>query len=112
MKITAKTRKAIITRVENMLVMLDADYQFTVDNVTYTSFTNRVEPSRGAIKAHIAPHLQDLEPGQAARVPFGEFSDRQIKQNTANYAIKEWGAGNYMLTTDLDGAFVEIARIG
>lgn len=63
----------------------------------------------GTYANYIRPHLEKMQVGDVAVVPFGKFTGGDLQSNIGARAIHLWGAGSYK--SCINGDAVEVLRI-
>jgi hypothetical protein len=63
----------------------------------------------GTYSNYIRPHLEKLEVGDVAVLPFGDFVGGDLQSNVGARAIHLWGAGSYK--SCITGKTVEVLRL-
>lgn len=65
----------------------------------------------GTVKKYYLPFIENLQPGQSAIVPIGDFTFEVIQHGLSSTASHLWGNGTYMTTRNTEDKTVEIIRI-
>lgn len=45
----------------------------------------------GLLRAHFLPYVADLQPGETAKIPYGDFDPNVLQSNVAAYCSAAWG---------------------
>lgn len=64
----------------------------------------------GAVRNHVLPYLDSLEPDGIVSIPFGEFEPEALRGNACAWATTRWGKGSYSTTVNRDKQTVEVYR--
>ena len=65
----------------------------------------------GTVKKYYLPFIENLQPGQSAVVPIGDFQFSEIQHGLTSTASHRWGNGSYMTSRNTEAKTVEIIRI-
>ena len=65
----------------------------------------------GTVKKYYLPFIENLQPGQSAIVPIGDFKISEIQHGLTSTASHRWGNGTYMTSRNAKAKTVEIIRI-
>jgi hypothetical protein len=111
-----------LTRALKTLDAIGARYAVQYDDQTYGTLPIAPEPkaktragpryARGMTRAHYGPHLQPMQPGDVATIPFGEFDPETLSANITAACFHSWGKGNTVTKRDDAQRVVNVLRIG
>jgi hypothetical protein len=65
----------------------------------------------GTLKNHFFSFVKDLQPGEVAAVPAGEFDLEVLRGSLAGWACKEWGNKSNTTYLNRNAGTVEILRL-
>ena len=65
----------------------------------------------GALKNHFSPFVKDLQPGEVATIPAGEFDLEVLRGSLAGWACKEWGNKSNTTYINRNAGTIEILRL-
>ena len=111
-----------LTRALKALDAIGARYAVQYDGLTYGTLPIAPEPKprtragarypRGMTRAHYWPHIQPMQPGDVATIPFGAFDPETLAANITAACFHSWGKGNAVTKRDDTQRVVNVLRIG
>jgi len=66
---------------------------------------------RGETYAYYWPIMENMQPGDVVKVPFGRFDSTVLSSNISATCSHAWGSGNYVTKRDMEAQNVDILRI-
>ena len=61
-------------------------------------------------RTYYRPYVDDLLPGQAARIPFGKYPGNYLQGNLCAYLSTRWGKKSYVTVLNYDEQYLEVLR--
>lgn len=103
---------------ENAVKLLDsvgASYKITLEDGSVISGGKHVKRSsqypHGALKKHFEPYVKDMDVGDVAAIPAGEFGIESIRSSLCGWTNRIWGKGASTSTVNHETKTVEILRL-
>lgn len=81
--------------------------ELEVKEIRRRKFTHTYPP--GTLQALYSPYINDLQPGQVAQIPYGDFPKEDLRSAVTAYCSYKWGNGSYR--SCITDQHVEILRV-
>jgi hypothetical protein len=95
-------------------IMLPDGREFGALEVVTKKTRARRSPSlypMGTLKNHFLPFVKDLQPGEVAAIPAGEFDLEVLRGSLAGWASKAWGLKSNTSYINRNAGTVEVLRL-
>lgn len=66
---------------------------------------------RGEMRDYYLPHVQHLQSGGSAKIPFGQYEPEDIRGPLTAWCTAHWGNGSYITSVNRAEQCVEILRV-
>jgi hypothetical protein len=110
-----KLQKIAAENAIKLLNSLDATYKVTFqDGKVVTGGKHTRAPSaypHGALTAYLETHVKDMEVGDVAAIPAGNFKAESLRSALCGWTNRVWGAEAATTTVNKDHTVVEVMRL-
>ena len=66
---------------------------------------------RGEMLNHFKPFVENMKPGDVARVPSNFYTVEEVRGPLASWCSSHWGNGSYITTVDRKTHEIEVLRV-
>jgi len=111
-------QKNMLVKIEMMLQNMGCTYLIkTPDGEVHSTLPKEFEKKKrvitvkhGAIKQHVTPYVEQLQPGQSVYIPVNNFPIYSVQSSAGQVAKGLWGERSWMTTLHRDKDAVELLR--